>query len=75
MVDHPATAETRDMFAMMTIDAETAGLVWWRKQRLLEMGFDHRQSYDIAKMVLNLHHLERLLERGCPPLTAVAILS
>jgi hypothetical protein len=75
MVGRSATAETREMFAMMTIDAQTAGLVWWRKQRLLEMGFDHRQSYDIAKMALNLYHLERLLERGCPPLTAVAILS
>ena len=74
MVGRSATAETRDMFGRMTIDAETAGLVWWRKQRLLEMGFDHRQSYDIAKMSLNLIHLERLLERGCPPPTAVAIL-
>jgi hypothetical protein len=26
-------------------------------------------------MALNLHHLQRLLDRGCPPLTAVAILS
>ena len=63
------------MFGKMTIDPETAGIVWWRKQRLLEMGFDHPQSYDIAKKALNLYHLERLLERGCPPLTALAILS
>jgi hypothetical protein len=58
----------------MTMDLEQAGVVWWRKQRLLEMGFDHQQSYDIARMHLNIYKLEQLLERGCPPLTAVAIL-
>lgn len=45
----------------------------WREDRLLAMGFDSERAYDIARSTLDLHQLEDLLGRGCPPHTALAI--
>jgi hypothetical protein len=45
----------------------------WREDRLLAMGFDPVRALDIARTILDVHQLEDLLGRGCPPQTALAI--
>jgi hypothetical protein len=55
-------------------DLQNAEVLCWRERRLLGMGFDPELAYDAARTTLDLHELERLLGRGCPPKTAVAIL-
>jgi hypothetical protein len=57
-----------------TKDLQNIGVVCWREQRLLDMGFDPKLACEVALTTLDLHELERLLGRGCPPPTAVAIL-
>lgn len=59
----------------MTIkDLQNAEVLWWRERPLLGMGFDPELAYDAARTTLDLHELGRLLGRGCPPPTAVAVL-
>jgi hypothetical protein len=55
-------------------DLQNAEVLSWRELRLLGMGFDPERAYEIARTILDLHELERLLGRGCPPQTAVAVL-
>jgi hypothetical protein len=55
-------------------DLRDAEVLTWREQRLLAMGFDRRRAYDVARTTLDLYEIEDLPARGCPPLTAVAIL-
>ena len=59
---------------MTTKDLQNTGALYWREQRLRETGFDPEQTREVALTTGDLHRLERLLERGCPPPTAVAIL-
>jgi hypothetical protein len=58
---------------MTTKDLQNADVLRWREQRP-GMGFDPEPAHDAARTTLDLHELERLLERGRPPQTAVAIL-
>jgi len=58
----------------MTIeDLQNDEVLCWREDRLLAMGFDPVPAFDIARTILDLHQLEDLLGRGCPPQTALAI--
>jgi hypothetical protein len=55
-------------------DLQNAEVLSWREQRLLRMGFDPERAHEVARTNLDLHELEPLLGRRCPPQTAVAIL-
>lgn len=59
---------------MTTKDLQNTGVLCWREQRLRETGFDRELAREVALTTLDLHELEHLLNRGCPPPTAVAIL-
>jgi hypothetical protein len=59
----------------MTIeDLQNTDVLSWREQRLVMLGFDPERASEVARTTLDLHELEHLLGRGCPPQTAVAIL-
>jgi hypothetical protein len=59
----------------MTIeDLQNTDVLSWREQRLVMLGFDPERASEVARTTLDLHELEHLLGRGCPPRTAVAIL-
>jgi hypothetical protein len=58
---------------MTTEDLRSNEVLSWREDRLLAMGFDPVPAFDIAHTILDLHQLEDLLGRGCPPQTAIAI--
>jgi hypothetical protein len=59
----------------MTIeDLGNTEVLSWRERRLQTMGFDPERAAELAATTLDLHELEHLLGRGCPPHTAVAIL-
>jgi hypothetical protein len=53
-------------------DLKNAEVLRWREQRLLGMGFDPELAHDAARTTLDLHKLERLRARGCPPKTAAS---
>jgi hypothetical protein len=59
----------------MTIeDLGNKEVLSWRERRLVMMGFDPERASEVARTTLDLHELEHLVGRGCPPQTAVAIL-
>jgi len=55
-------------------DLQNSDVLYWREDRLVTMGFDPGRAYELARTILDIHELEHLLARGCPPQTAVAIL-
>ena len=47
----------------------------WRYERLVRAGYSERDSMVVAERVeVDLHLAVELLERGCPPATALRIL-
>jgi hypothetical protein len=54
---------------------ETAEVLRWRFERLLETGYDSVTASSIAgRMEIDLHLAMRLVRDGCPPQTALRIL-
>ena len=45
----------------------------WRTERLVALGYDLREATFLAISQIDVHELERLIGRGCPPATAVRI--
>ena len=45
----------------------------WRTERLVALGYDLREATFLAISQIDVHELERLIGRGCPPETAVRI--
>jgi hypothetical protein len=45
----------------------------WRIERLLALGYRRREATSLAASQVDIHELERLIARGCPPETAVRI--
>jgi hypothetical protein len=45
----------------------------WRTERLVELGYELRQAAFLALSQVDVHELERLIGKGCPPETAVRI--
>ena len=45
----------------------------WRTQRLVALGYELQQAAFLAISQIDVHELERLIGRGCPPKTAVRI--
>ncbi|HXV57187.1 MAG TPA: hypothetical protein VD704_04900 [Gaiellaceae bacterium] len=48
-------------------------LAAWRAERLLALGYPLRRALSLATSGVDIHELERLIGRGCPPETAVRI--
>lgn len=57
-------------------DAPAGGdLLGWRRVQLLRAGFDGEQASRLAAdRAIDLHELIGLIDRGCPPATALRIL-
>lgn len=45
----------------------------WRTERLLALGYDFRRAAFLAYSGIDIHELERLIRKGCPPATAERI--
>ncbi len=45
----------------------------WRTDRLIALGYELRQAAFLAISQIDVHELERLIGRGCPPATAARI--
>jgi hypothetical protein len=59
-----------------TSTADYAGVIAWRRRRLLEVGFDGMTADVFARTTsVDLHELIQLVERGCPPELAVRIMA
>lgn len=55
--------------------SEPARVERWRRERLVEAGYDARDAAALAQRVdVDLHLAVALVRRGCPPATAVRIL-
>lgn len=48
-------------------------IVRWRTERLLALGYGLRQAASLALSPIDIHELERLIGKGCPPETAIKI--
>ena len=48
-------------------------VVRWRTERLIALGYELREAAFLAISRVDIHELERLIEKGCPPATAVRI--
>jgi hypothetical protein len=48
-------------------------VVRWRTERLIALGYELREAAFLAISRVDIHELERLIETGCPPATAVRI--
>lgn len=46
----------------------------WRFQSLRRAGYPREDAFVLARTPTDLHLATKLLERGCPPATAVEIL-
>ena len=45
----------------------------WRTERMLALGYELREADLLAHSTIDIHELERLIGKGCPPATAVRI--
>ena len=48
-------------------------VVRWRTERLIALGYELREAAFLAISRVDIHELERLIGKGCPPTTAVRI--
>jgi hypothetical protein len=48
-------------------------LMRWRTERLIALGYEVREATSLAIARVDVHDLERLIKKGCPPATAVRI--
>lgn len=51
------------------------GVIRWRTQRLLNIGYELREAGRLALSRIDIHELEHLVRRGCPLETAVRIVA
>jgi hypothetical protein len=45
----------------------------WRAERLVTLGYGHREAARLARSKIDVHELARLIAMGCPASTAVRI--
>jgi hypothetical protein len=45
----------------------------WRSERLRSLGYELGEAARLATSSVDLHELERLIAKGCPPETAIRI--
>jgi hypothetical protein len=53
----------------------TQSIAAWRRQRLLNAGFERQLASELADGRVDLHELIGLVESGCPPHLAARILA
>ena len=53
--------------------ADELAVAQWRTERLLSLGFGLREAAFLALSRVDIHELERLIGKGCPPQTAARI--
>jgi hypothetical protein len=59
----------------IVVDAEDERVVTWRAEELIRAGYDELDALELAfERQVDLHRAIDLLQRGCPPKTAVRIL-
>ena len=59
----------------IVVDAEDERVVSWRAEELIRAGYDELDALELAfERQVDLHRAIDLLQRGCPPKTAVRIL-
>jgi len=57
------------------VETESERIERWRAEELMRAGYDHGDAIELAGLNhVDLHLAAQLLERGCPPATAVRIL-
>lgn len=67
------------MDELNTLDSEWRSLdddltvLRWRTERLVALGYDLREATFLAISQIDVHELERLIGKGCPPEIAVRI--
>lgn len=67
---------SRSPWVVDRIHPPSAEVEAWRRDRLLEAGFDPDLAESIAAdPLIDLHAMLQLLDRGCPPALAVRILA
>ena len=52
---------------------EELTVVLWRTERLVALGYELREGAVLAFSHLDVHELENLIAKGCPPAIAVQI--
>lgn len=52
---------------------EDLRVLYWRAERLTALGYELRAAAVLALSQIDIHELERLIGKGCPPETAVRI--
>ena len=62
----PLTSEWRCLDDDVTV-------LCWRTERLIALGYELREAAYLAISDVDVHELERLIEKGCPTETAVRI--
>ena len=55
-----------------TLDDELI-VMRWRTERLVGLGYELPEAASLAISEVDVHELERLIGKGCPPATAVRI--
>ena len=55
-----------------TLDDELI-VMRWRTERLVGLGYGLQEAASLAISEVDVHELERLIGKGCPPATAVRI--
>lgn len=48
-------------------------LAGWRTERLLVLGNEPQRAASLAISEIDIHEVERLIGKGCPPKTAIPI--
>ncbi len=61
------------MFARAMRSSHQPEVTRWRTERLLTLGLDLREAVRLALSPIDVHELERLIGKGCPPETEVRI--
>lgn len=46
---------------------EDLRVLYWRTERLIALGYPKREAISLAASPIDIHELEHLIRRGCPP--------
>jgi hypothetical protein len=62
-----------DIDDLPRLDDDQLRVLRWRTERLRRLGYDFAHAAVLACSTVDIHELERLIARGCPPGTAARI--
>jgi len=75
MMEPGAQVSEQDFEGYQELEGEPMRVFLWRCHCADELGFDPGAACAIAEGDEDLHELAALIERGCPPQTALRILA